>query len=92
MNVYVFLGLLLLAYAFCAFVLFISGFIVKSRGLKIVAGIALGPVVAALLLLVIAVGMGGAPFEGPCLGLRTRIPHSSAARSHRSAGSCHRNE
>jgi len=58
MNLYVFLGLLPLAYAFCAFVLFISGFIVKSRGLKIVGGIALAPVVAALLLLVIAVGMG----------------------------------
>ncbi len=58
MNVYVFLGLLLLAYAFCALVLFVSGLIVKSRALKIVGGIALAPVVAAVLLLVIAVGMG----------------------------------
>ena len=57
MNVYVFLGLLL-AYAFCALVLFVSGLIVKSRALKIVGGIALAPVVAAVLLLVIAVGMG----------------------------------
>ena len=29
MNVYVFLGLLILAVAFCAFVLFVSGLVVK---------------------------------------------------------------
>jgi len=73
------------------FVLFISGFIVKSRGLKIVGGIALGPVVAALLLLVIAVGMG----ERRSKGLpRSSNKNSSLLRRAKSpaCGSCQRNE
>ena len=65
MNVYVFYGLLLLAFAFCAFVLFILGFIVKSRVLKMVGGIALGPFVAVVLLLVIATGIGNRRSKDP---------------------------
>lgn len=65
MNVYLFLGLLFLAFTLCAFLLFIFGFIVKSRALKIVGGIALAPFVVAVVLLVIAVGIGNRHSKNP---------------------------
>jgi hypothetical protein len=55
MNVYAFIGLLILAYAICAFVVFVLGLILKSRWISIVGGIALAPVLVAVLWLVIVV-------------------------------------
>jgi hypothetical protein len=58
MNVYVYIGLLILAYAICAFIVFFLGFVLRSRWLKITGGIALAPVLAAILLLVVGIKMG----------------------------------
>jgi hypothetical protein len=41
MNVYAFVGLLILAYASCAFIVLVVGLILKSRWISIVGGIAL---------------------------------------------------
>jgi len=66
MGIYMlFGGILFLAYAFCASVLLILGLILKTRWIKIAGGIALAPVVAVVLLLVIAVGMGNRRSKDP---------------------------